>query len=376
MITHFFKSLFGRGSRDRTQATVVAKAQAAMAANPAEAVRIIRRGAAAGIVDAGTRLSLGVFLLDAGHFDLAKEAFSPLSQVEESPAHIALKFKAHEALADAKRLAALGVLPAREPLRPGPHPMISVIICSIDPIFFVRATDSYRRALINVPHEIVGVHDARSICEGYNRGARRARGEILLFSHDDIEVIGDDFAPRLLTAMSDFDLTGLAGTTLLSKAGWITAGFPHIHGQYSSPQLDQFVIQLFSANKSTPHAQALDGCFMSVRRHVWEAQAFDEDTFRDWHLYDIDFSYRAYSGGFSTGIRGDFLLHHHQRDATAKIGSLERWRLEAEKFLGKFPHLRDTEEKFDPDQLVAVCVANDLEWKLLVEQLQSQSAQV
>jgi len=35
----------------------------------------------------------------------------------------------------------------------------------------------------------VRIPDARSLAEGYNRGLRRARGDLLLFSHDDVRIV-------------------------------------------------------------------------------------------------------------------------------------------------------------------------------------------
>jgi hypothetical protein len=36
--------------------------------------------------------------------------------------------------------------------------------------------------------EIIGIHDARSLADGYNRGIAQSRGEHIILSHDDIEI--------------------------------------------------------------------------------------------------------------------------------------------------------------------------------------------
>ena len=82
-------------------------------------------------------------------------------------------------------------------------PRISVVICSIDPRKFEAVTASYRQRFADHTLEIVGVHDARSLAEGYNRAAAQSSGDILVFSHDDIELVSPDFAasaPRALGA--------------------------------------------------------------------------------------------------------------------------------------------------------------------------------
>src|SRR5438445_13776871 len=64
-------------------------------------------------------------------------------------------------------------------------PTISVIICSNDAAEYAQVTANYASRLSGYPHEIIGIHDARSLSEGYNRGTRRAAGDLLGFSHDD-----------------------------------------------------------------------------------------------------------------------------------------------------------------------------------------------
>src|SRR5436305_10032323 len=105
--------------------------------------------------------------------------------------------------------------------------MISVIICSIDPVRFARVCANYRQVLGNEPHEIIGIHDAKGMCEGYNRGLAQARGDIVIFSHDDIEILTPEFATRLKKHLLRFDVVGIAGTLLLVGAGWFNAGPPY-----------------------------------------------------------------------------------------------------------------------------------------------------
>ena len=56
--------------------------------------------------------------------------------------------------------------------------MISIIICSMTPDRFRAACAMYARLLAGVEHEVIGIHDAAGMCEGYNRGMRQARVRI------------------------------------------------------------------------------------------------------------------------------------------------------------------------------------------------------
>ncbi len=102
--------------------------------------------------------------------------------------------------------------------------MLSVIICSIDPAKYAAVTANYAEVLAAHPHEIIGLHDARSLAEAYNRGARRARGDILIFSHDDVEIVSPDLAGAISRATATLDVAGIVGTSKVISAYWPNAG--------------------------------------------------------------------------------------------------------------------------------------------------------
>ena len=77
------------------------------------------------------------------------------------------------------------------------YDMISVILCSIDPGKFAAVSKNLADRMADAPFEIIGIHDARSLAEGYNRGIAQSSGEILVFCHDDIEIITPDFNARI-----------------------------------------------------------------------------------------------------------------------------------------------------------------------------------
>jgi hypothetical protein len=102
--------------------------------------------------------------------------------------------------------------------------VISIVVCSIDPVKFAAVTRNFAAAMGDVHYEIVGIHDARSLCEGYNRGIARARGEICVFAHDDIEILAPDLPGALRRHLRDHDVVGVAGATRLAGMGWANAG--------------------------------------------------------------------------------------------------------------------------------------------------------
>jgi hypothetical protein len=108
--------------------------------------------------------------------------------------------------------------------------MISVITCSVDDHALMRWRRNYHRVLHGAEHEIIRISDARSLAEGYNRGMAQSRGEILIFSHDDIEILVP-IADIVRQRLEVFDLIGVAGTTRVAAAQWFYSGHPHVYGQ-------------------------------------------------------------------------------------------------------------------------------------------------
>lgn len=196
--------------------------------------------------------------------------------------------------------------------------VISIIICSIDAVKFAAISRNYADLLRAEPFEIIGIHDAASLCEGYNRGVAQAKGDILIFSHDDIEILTRDFATRIKRHLEQFDIVGLAGTDLAVDGCWITAGIPYVHGQVSDRDGAVFAVSLYDFGKAASEGKRavggmrmLDGLFIAVRRPVLDKLKFDELNFDGFHCYDADFTYSAYLAGFRLAACNDIAVIHY-----------------------------------------------------------------
>ena len=213
--------------------------------------------------------------------------------------------------------------------------MISVIICSIDAAKFARVTANYRELLAGHPHEIIGIHDARSLSEGYNRGSRQARGELLIFSHDDIEIVSPDLVGAITSATAQLDVIGVVGTSKVLAAYWPAAGHPYLHGWVAQPAPDGqgFYVGVFGVDGAlSTHLQGLDGLFFVATRSVTAAVPFDEVTFDGFHGYDMDFSFGAHLAGFRVGTTAEIAVIH---SSSGRFGG-DAWQRCAERFVQKY----------------------------------------
>jgi hypothetical protein len=219
-----------------------------------------------------------------------------------------------------------------------PPALTSVVVCSIDAGKFERVQASYARAFGDAPWELIGIHDARSLAEAYARGFARARGEAILFSHDDIEILSADLGGAIGRALDALDVAGVVGTTRLTGPAHAWGGKAYTRGRIAQPGASGTGVDLVLCNPApgvTAGLQAIDGVFMAARREAVAAIGFDARTFDGFHLYDIDFSFRAHLAGRRVGITSDIVLRHDSE------GSFdERWQAYAARFLAKFPQVR------------------------------------
>lgn len=280
--------------------------------------------------DAMRRYDEGLERRARGDLDGAAHAF--LDAIATDP----LLFEAGQALAEAiaavVRAGRVEAVPQSLPLANAPS--VSVVICSNRPERFARAAATYRRALDGAQQEIVGIHDARSLAEGYSRGVAASRGEILVLSHDDVDLLAPDFAARLADALANFDVVGPVGATQLTGPAWGWAGHPHVHGwiAHRPGGTGDWRAAFWSPWPRVAAAVALDGVLIAGHRRVFEAVRFDEATFDGFHCYDVDFTWRASRAGHRIGVCGDLCLVHES------LGAFDaKWRTYADRFVAKVP---------------------------------------
>ena len=306
---------------------------------------------------------LGLVLFDMGEFASAVGALDAC--LERGPRYpLASHAQAKSALARTR------LNPGHDPPRErsaSAAPHVSVIVCSVTPAKFERVSANYGALLAGLEHEIIGIHDARSLSEGYNRGIRRARGEILVFSHDDIEILSPDFSAKLANRMAEFDLIGTAGTDLVGGGTWVDSGWPHVFGQIGMPAPSAgriLVTNFVMRGASAAPMQALDGVFLAARREVAERVGFDEQTFDRWHLYDLDFSYSAFRAGFKCAACNDLLIVH---ESPGNYDAL--WHQHAKRFITK--HLGRPADDYVPVP-IEICtleMASAREWRLFTHHM-------
>jgi len=217
---------------------------------------------------------------------------------------------------------------------PGRLP-ISIVTCSNDDARFAAMAASYDKALAAWPHDIVRIADASAIAEGYARGVAAARGEIIVFSHDDVEIIASDFGHRLARRLAECDVLGVAGATRANGPAWSFAGWPFLHGLVVYPADQGYRVTVYS--RTAPLARnikVMDGVLLAMRRETALRIGWDAETCDGFHGYDVDFTLRASQAGLRLAVASDLGLVHRS------YGSFEDdWETTARKLMARHPEL-------------------------------------
>lgn len=279
-------------------------------------------------------LSLGRSLVGAGEPLVAARVLSSLIR-RDPEVHGAMQLLV--SLAASERAATSAPVRLDAP-GTGPAPSSwSFVVCSIDEAGFAAFSAMIAARFAGVEHEIVRIADAASLCEGYERGLARSSGEAVVFCHDDIDLLAPDAAARLAIHLTHCDVVGIAGATRVTGPAVFWAGHPWLHGwiSYRTPgDADYEVTAMSIDGPRVDGIQALDGAFIACRRDAAVATGFDAAVFDGFHLYDLDFSYRAHLAGFRLVVACDLGLVH------ASKGDFGRdWSRYAERFRAKFPSL-------------------------------------
>jgi len=180
--------------------------------------------------------------------------------------------------------------------------MISVITCSIKPEICQRMLNSVAQT-IGTEYEPI-VFDNREkklgLCAVYNKAAKAAKGSYLCFVHEDIVIKADNWGNELIKFAehnNDCGAIGIAGGKCANRnfINWSASGsLIKVYDGVSSDNLDSetnlFYHYVNPDNEIFSKAVCLDGVFLFVKKNIWENNKFDEETFKEFHFYDADFS--------------------------------------------------------------------------------------
>jgi hypothetical protein len=214
-------------------------------------------------------------------------------------------------------------------------PEFSVITCSINDERFASMSATYQIGLSGEDYEVIRISDAKSLAEGYLRGLSKARGRTIIFSHDDAAPIRP-IGAKLRNHLRKVDVVAGAGGSS-RRPGVVHRRTPHVFGQVLNkiPNQADLMLTVYGVPAALVEGiQAFDGFWFAANREVLREDVawFDAETCNGFHMYDVDFSYRAYQRGLRVGVACDLSLCH------ASIGGYgdPKWKPQADRWMAKY----------------------------------------
>lgn len=133
----------------------------------------------------------------------------------------------------------------------------------------------------------------KSAASALNAGALKAKGDILVFAHQDISFDDKDFFKKIKKYLNELPTNsnvGLAG--IKDKSGVITN---------LKQGLEYKLAGSIQINEVT-EVQTLDEVLIASHSNTFNQIKFDEKVCDDWHLYGVDYSLTSLSKGFKNYV--------------------------------------------------------------------------
>ncbi|MCL0094943.1 glycosyltransferase family protein [Dehalococcoidia bacterium] len=159
--------------------------------------------------------------------------------------------------------------------------------------------------------ELIKVDNTRntfkSAAEALNRGGKKAKGNYLMFVHQDVDLSSNTWledVEQMLDSIPNLGIAGVAGRSegkhpLASRCKTIIKhGVPPVPvggpgGLIQNPE----------------KVQTLDECLVIVPKSVFNRLTFDEKVCADWHLYAVDYCLSVRKLGFDVFVVPMFIHH-------------------------------------------------------------------
>ncbi len=197
--------------------------------------------------------------------------------------------------------------------------MVSIIICSINPVYLDALTKNIDQT-IGLPYQIIAIDNTINrfgICKVYNNGAKQAIYDTLCFVHEDVAFATQNWGNIIIQHLKDekVGLIGLAGGDAKSSvpSSWsipVVSNhiniFQHFKDKNKAPK---HIVETNIPNTIKQQVVALDGVFLCTRKAIFNKFKFDEHTFKGFHGYDIDYSLQV-NTQYQVFVIFDLVLHH------------------------------------------------------------------
>lgn len=208
--------------------------------------------------------------------------------------------------------------------------MVSVIV----------STKSINYNLIDMIKNTSGIKDIEvlvyenngemSLTQVYNKGLKESKNKIVLFMHDDVEILTKNWGKILINHYenSDYGILGVAGTKMLNENGVWWTNKESMYGSVSHTDGKKTWLNEYSYNfgNKIKNVVVVDGVFFSCHKDRIQ-KPFNED-YSGFHFYDISFCFDNLKESVEIGVHFDIRILHKSIGVTN-----EEWEQNRIKFI-------------------------------------------
>lgn len=165
----------------------------------------------------------------------------------------------------------------------------------------------------------------KSAAEALNNGAKDAKCKYIMFVHQDIDLLDDNWlknAEDMLDSIPNLGIAGIAGK-LNVKKGIISNMKDGIPPKYAGT----------TKIKNITRVQTLDECLFIIPESIFKMLKFDEELCDDWHLYAVNYCLEIMKHGFYVYVLPLSLYHR-----SSGFSISEKYYQTIKKMINKYKH--------------------------------------
>lgn len=157
---------------------------------------------------------------------------------------------------------------------------------------------------------------------------------IYVFLHDDVKINCQDWASRVVSALRNYDVIGLAGIKhcqIKEPALWHLMGERQdyrgavAHPITNKEEESQYMITSFGPMPD--RVTLVDGVFLATTKRILNTVRFSEDNPARFHYYDLDFCLECNKNKFTVGVWDIPIIHlsHGLTNANNEFERGQEW---------------------------------------------------
>jgi len=187
-------------------------------------------------------------------------------------------------------------------------------------------------ALLKVPKgykvEKIGIDDAKSITEGYNRAMKKTDAKYKVYLHQDVYIINENFIDDIIKIFQkdkSIGMIGFAGAKRIPPTGkWWDSNLKYGKLSYNYNGILR-PWRFRGIRDEYESVKCIDGLMMVTQYDIpWR-----EDIFTGWHFYDVSQSLEFIKAGYKVAVpkmENIWCIHYCTINPKEKLKNFEKYR--------------------------------------------------